>query len=139
RTTTAPESAEVTELRRELLTLDARGRAGRLTEPERLRLVEGLERYAALRRIEIPAAVGRVEELSARIAELEPRAVENLLTPAETSELTRLRTNLSIARDAATASLYLRITGADGNILLVDEEPLAARLGAVTYRDIEIV
>jgi hypothetical protein len=135
---TSRETEEVRVLRNELRELDALGRAGRLREPDRARLVEGLERYAAIRRIAVPPAAGAVDELRTRIAALEPRATAGELSTAETGELTRLRTRLSILRTAATAALYLRVTGRDGEVLLAEETPTAARLGAVTYRDVEI-
>lgn len=132
------ESDEVTRLRVELRELDARGREGRLREPERLALVSGLERFAILRRIEIPAAAGEISTLTRRIEALEPRDTENLLSETEVAELGRLRERLTIVNAAVTASLYLRVTDRDGEVLLSSETPLPARLGAVSYHDIEL-
>lgn len=130
------ESDEVARLREELRELDARGRGGRLREPERLSLVAGLERFAILRRIELPAAPSELPTLTRRLAALEPRAAEDLLSPEETVELGRLRERLAIVNTAITASLYLRALDRQGELLFSSETPLAARLGAVRYHDV---
>jgi len=135
---TGEEDDEIARLRAELRELDARGRRGRLREPERIALVSGLERFAILRRIEIPAAASELVTLNRRIAALEPRAAENLLNPAESAELGRLRERLTIVNTAVTASLYLRALDRRGEVLFASETPLPARLGAVSYRDVEL-
>ena len=136
---TGEEDDEVMRLREELRALDTRGREGRLREPERVALVEGLERYAILRRIELPAAASELATLTRRIDHLASRAAEDRLSAVEDAELRRLRERLTIVHRAVTASLYLRVLDREGELLFAEETPLAARLGAVSYRDIELL
>jgi hypothetical protein len=133
----ADEAEEVRALRKELRELDTRYRAGRLAADDRTRFLDGLARFAAIRRIVLPPAADAAAEIRRRIGALEPLAAENRISAAEAAELTRLRDELKVVEAAAVAALYLRVTDAAGKLLLAEEEPLAASLGSVTYRDLE--
>ena len=124
----ADEPEEVRKLRAALLELDARDRAGALSVDERARFVASLERFAAVRGIALPAATVATTPTSG-----EPRRV----LVNEAGGLTRLSSGLRVSA-AVTAALYLRVTDAAGALLLADDTPLAARLGEVTYRDVEV-